>query len=657
MADSSGGSQQGRDIRLTTEVSGVSFFCLSMTATEYVGRPFVIELELLSQDFTLTLKNFLGKHMTAALDTTDDVVRYFDGIVTRFSYVTETRGLALYRATLRPWLWLLTRNVQSKVHYVQPDQAAAGGGKADENTAGTAPNIIKKLFSAASFNDVEYKLSRSYRVLDYCVQYQESDFAFVSRLMEQEGIYYYFKHESGKHTMVLVDASSAHDAFNSLKQISYSSGEHAGKRADAIHDWTVSQEIQSGKLTIRDYDLTAPNANLDKVKTMAQGHASDSYEIYEYPGHYIKPDDGEAYAGVHLEEQVARFERAAGRSNARWLVPGYLFTLQSSARSDQDRDYLVLETRSTVTAEFGGQARQAFATELVALPSTYTFRPARITPRPYIRGPQTAVVVGPSGEEIYTDKYGRVKVQFLWDRLGSKDENSSCWIRCAQPWAGKQWGTVFIPRIKQEVVVHFIEGDPDRPLITGAVYNGPDDQPSPITLPDNKTQSTIKTNSSTGGGGFNQIRFEDKKDSEELFVQAQKDMTLNVLNNRTVTITQDDVETVQKGKQSIEVSQGDRTVTVTQGKMTTTVSQDCTLTVQQGNHEITVSAGTSTITAAQSITLKVGSNKIVIDTQGVTIDALNVTITAQTAAKMSGATLDLEGSGQTTIKGGMVAIN
>src|SRR5579883_935801 len=697
MADSRSGqeSSSARDIRITSEVKGFDFVCLSIRADEYVSRPFVIELELLIADFDLEMKNFLGKHMTVELDVKDGLIRYFDGIITQFSYLTAVRGAACYKATLRPWLWLLTRNIQSKVHYVQPDQAVSATGTADQNTAGTAPNIIKNLFSNAGFSDVEFKLSRSYRVRDFCVQYQESDFAFVSRLMEQEGIYYYFKHESGKHTLVLADSSTAHAPFdNSLTNISYTNQEHSGQRADYIHEWSVSLEIQSGKLTIRDYDFTGPNANLDKVKSMAQGHASDSYEIYEYPGKYTKPADGEAYAGVHLEAEVARFERGAGTSNARWLAPGYLFTLADAARSDQNRQYLVLEAHSTIHAEFRGEDRQPFRTSFVALPNTYAYRPPRLTPRPFIRGPQTAVVVGPSGQEIYTDKYGRVKVQFLWDRIGTKDENSSCWIRCAQAWAGKSWGWVFIPRINQEVIVHFAEGDPDRPIITGAVYNGPEDQPSPITLPDNATQSTVKSNSSLGGNGFNQIMFEDKAGSENFYMHAQKDMNIEVLNNRTTTITQDDTETVKQGNrsltvsqgnetkeisqgnQSLKVAQGNQTIEVTQGNRTITVgqgneevdinagghtmkvAQNYQLTISQGNYTVSISSGSASLTAAQgitissdeSITLSVGSNSISIGTSGITISGMNVSVSADIEAKLAG-------SATATIQGGIVNIN
>jgi type VI secretion system secreted protein VgrG len=298
------------------------------------------------------------------------------------------------------------------------------------------------------------------------------------------------------------------------------------------------------------------------------------------------------------------------------------------------------------------------------MPTAHVFRMPRETRRPRIRGPQTAIVTGKSGEEIWTDKYARVKVQFYWDRYGNNDESSSCWIRCAQPMAGKGWGSVFIPRIGQEVVVHFIEGDPDQPIITGAVYNAA--QTSPLELPANATQSTFKSNSSKGGGGFNQIRFEDKKDSEELFVQAQKDHNITVLNNRSITVTQDLTETIQKGKRSItvsegnetkEITKGDRTLTVGTGKETITINGDQSLTVKTGNHSITVSAGTSTISSPQSISLKVGDNSVVIDTSGVTIKGMNVTVQGQMATKVTGLTLDAEGSAQTTIKGGIVMVN
>jgi type VI secretion system secreted protein VgrG len=633
-------------------------------ARESMGQPFVIEVQLIAGSADLSLTTVLGTHLTLEMDLSNAAKRYFDGIVTRFTYIGEVQGGFAYQATLRPWFWLLKRNIQTRIYQSK-----------------TVPDIIKAVFNNADFDDFDDKTSRSpYRTLDYCVQYQESDFDFVHRLMEQEGIYYFFKHQSGLHKLVLADGDSSHATYDNFPTISYASADTTGGYAENVTSWIATQEIQSGKFTIRDRDFEKPSANLEKVKAISDVSSYGSFEIYEWPGKYTEADDGTTYAGLRMEEQRAKFARALATTSARFVATGCLVTLSDAPRSDLNAQYLILDTLT----EWSIAGGQGLDTSFHVMPKAHVYRMPRTTPKPYIRGPQTALVTGKSGEEIWTDKYARVKVQFYWDRYGNKDESSSCWIRTAQPWAGKSWGTVFVPRIGQEVVVHFLEGDPDQPIITGAVYNGPDDQPSPITLPDNATQSTIKTNSSKGGGGFNQIRFEDKAGSEELFVQAQKDYNITVLNNRAITVTQDLTETVNKGNrsitvkqgnetkeisqgnqslkvaqgnQTIEVTQGNRSLTVSQGKETVTVNGDQSITIQTGNHSVTVSAGTCKITSPQSITLQVGANSVVIDTSGVTIKGMNVTVQGEMATKMSGLTVDVEGSGQTTVKGAMVMVN
>lgn len=628
-----------------------------LVAREYVGRPFVFEVQLMTDDPDIKFLDVLGTHMTLEITLSNKEPRYLDGIVTQFTYVGEVEGNYAYQATLRPWLWLLTRNVQTRIYQDK-----------------TVPDIIKDVFHKAEFDDFDdQKLSRTpYRTLDFCVQYQESDFAFVHRLMEQEGIYYYFTHtDKNVHKLVLADGASAHSTYGGdFGSIQYFSGSQEGDFSDAVTSWIAVQEIQTRKFTTRDYDFEKPSANLEKTKSIDDAQSYGKFEIFEWPGKYTEADDGETYAGLRMDEQTAQFARAIGRTTARWIAAGHLITLTGSPRDDQNSEYLILETKTT-----RGRTGQSWDTMFRVMPTSQVFRMPRTTPKPFIRGPQTAIVTGKSGEEIWTDQYARVKVQFHWDRYGNNDESSSCWIRCAQPWAGKQWGTVFIPRIGQEVVVHFLEGDPDQPLITGAVYNGPDGQPSPITLPDNATQSTIKTNSSKGGGGFNQIRFEDKAGSEEVYLHAQKDYKLEVENdqaetvnkgNRTITVTKgDETKAISEGKQTITVDKdqsltvntGNQSVTISAGAQTITVNKDQSLTVQTGNHSINVNAGTSSITAATSITLTVGSNSVKIDTSGVTITAQNVTINGQLATKVAGTTVNVEASGPAAIKGAMVNIN
>jgi type VI secretion system secreted protein VgrG len=598
-------------IRVQSSLGPNKFSLREMHATEALGQPFSIELTVDSDDLDIAYKSILGDHLSIELDLAENEHRYFDGIVTGFAYVGLTDFRAGYRITLRPWLWLLTRHAQCKIFQ----------GK-------TVPEIIKDVFRAANFDDFEDKLQRSYVTLEYCVQYRESDFDFVSRLMEQEGIYYFFKHEKGTHKLILCDGTSAHGKYADK----YSDIRLARSADDAdtgtVWDWTLGQELQSGQYTHTDYNLEKPNADLKKSKSIAQGHKEDAFEIYDYPGKYTEAADGETYAGIRMEERAAQFERASGTSRTRWIATGCLITLKDSQRKAHNREYLIVETRSSVAA--GGETAQqlTFQTEFHALGTAQTYRSPRRTAKPFIRGPQTAFVVGQSGEEIWTDKYGRVKVQFHWDRDGQNDEKSSCWVRCAQSWASKSWGAVFIPRIGQEVVVHFLEGDPDRPIITGAVYNA--NSMPPYALPDNATRSTIKSNSSKGGGGFNEIRLEDKAGSEEFYMHAQKDMNVEVINDRAVKVKQ--------GNDSLTVDTGNYTVKISTGSASMTVMQDIT------------------VESKLSITLKVANNSITIDNTGVTINGTMVTIQGQAMTQVTGLMTSVEASAMLELKGGITMI-
>jgi type VI secretion system secreted protein VgrG len=619
-----------RLIRVKSSLGEDKFLLHEMHLTETLGQPFVIELTVDSDDFDINFKDILGDHFSVELDIGQDEHRYFDGIVTGFVYAGLTNYRATYRVTLRPWLWLLSRRAQCKIFQ----------GK-------KVPEIIKDIFHAAGFDDIEDKLQRSdYRALDYCVQYRETDFSFVSRLMEQEGIYYFFKHEKGVHKIVLCDSATAHSKFaGKYGDIKIGRGPDDSDTG-AIWEWTLGQELQSGQYTHTDYDLEKPNADLKKSKSIAQGHKDDSFELYDYPGKYTEARDGATYANIRMEEHAAQFEHGSGKSQTRWIATGCLVTLKDSQRKGHNREYLVLECKTTVLADASAAGPASYQTEFLCLATTRAFRSPQRTQKPFIRGPQTAFVVGKSGEEIYTDKYGRVKVQFHWDRDGQNDEKSSCWVRCAQSWAGKNWGGMFIPRIGQEVVVHFLEGDPDQPIITGAVYNA--SSMPPYSLPDNATQSTIKSNSSKGGSGSNEIRLEDKAGSEEFYVHAQKDQNIEV----------------EKGNRSLKVKMGDETHEVSQGKLTTKIMGDTSLTVQTGNYDVKVNAGSASITAMQaitiesmmSITLKVANNSITIDMTGITINGTMVTVQGLASTTVTGATVTVDGQALTTINGLMTDV-
>jgi type VI secretion system secreted protein VgrG len=624
-------ADEQRLIRVKSSLGANKFLMREVHIHEALGEPFTIELKIDSDDFDIDYKSVLGDHLSLELDLTGSEHRYFDGMVTRFAYAGLTDNRATYEVTLRPWLWLLSHHAQCKIFQ----------GK-------KVPDIIKEVFRAAKFDDFEDKLQRGdYPTLDYCVQYRESDFAFVSRLMEQEGIYYYFKHGSGVHKMVLCDGTTAHgkydDKYGSIKIARKPDDDDVG----SVWDWTLGRELQSGQYTHTDYDLEKPNADLKKSKSMAQSHKEDSFEIYDYPGKYTDPGDGTTYAGLRMEEQVAQFERAMGKSRTRWIATGCLVTLEDSQRKGHNREYLVVDSKITVTGEGATTAGQlSFEADFNALATAHAFRSPRKTRKPFIRGPQTAFVVGKSGEEIWTDKYGRVKVQFHWDRDGQNDEKSSCWIRCAQSWAGKSWGGVFIPRIGQEVIVHFLEGDPDRPIITGAVYNA--SSMPPYALPDEATKSTIKSNSSKGGSGFNEIRLEDKAGSEEFYVHAQKDQNIEV----------------EKGNRSLTVKLGDEKHEVSKGKLTTKIFGDTSLTIDTGNYDAKVSTGSASIKVTQgitiestmSITLKVGANSITIDMTGVTIKGTMVTVSGDVQTQITGLMTNVQASSMLQLQGAIMML-
>ncbi|MEE4379854.1 MAG: type VI secretion system tip protein TssI/VgrG, partial [Candidatus Competibacteraceae bacterium] len=427
-----------------------------MHANEQLSRLFEFQLELLSENNEIQLEQIIGTNVTVRVELPEGMgTRYFNGFVSRFSHNGTSGRYAVYHATLRPWFWFLTRTADCHIF---------------QNM--TVPDIIKQIFQDNGFSDFEDKLSGSYRQWEYCVQYRETDFNFVSRLMEQEGMYYYFTHENGKHTLVLADDYGSHSTFPNYDTIPYfPPDQHNRRERDHIHEWSISKQVQPGKYSLNDFDFEKPTKNLRCVLNQPKNHALDSFEIYDYPGEYVESGEGDQYTRMRLEESHAQHEVAQGRGNVRGVLSGALFTLQNYHRADQNREYLVVsvdhELQSNEYESGYSDTGTNYECSFTAMDAQIPYRSPRITPKPAIQGPQTAIVVGPAGEEIYTDQYGRVKCQFHWDRYGSADENSSCWIRVAQNWAGKKWGAIYIPRIGHEVIVEHEEGDPDRPLITG----------------------------------------------------------------------------------------------------------------------------------------------------------------------------------------------
>ena len=560
-------SQQNRPIQVATPLGEDKLLFYRMHGTEKLCELFEFELELLSEDEAIDPDRLLGENVTVALGLTEDKWRYFNGYVARFGQYEMLDGFAVYRMTLRPWLWFLTRAANCRIFQ-------------DINV----PDIVKQVFRDQGFSDIQEKLSGTYAVREYCVQYRETDFNFACRLLEEEGIYFYFTHENGKHHLVLADSGSAHDKFPGYESIPYHA-EQGGidkTRTDHIHEWVYSHSIQPGTHVLSDYDFKKPKAGLIVKSSLIMPHNQAGYEIFDYPGGHKEIGVGEGIVRSRMEAHRAQFESFEGQCNARGLGVGNLFKLTEHRKQSQNREYLVvsaeyrLQLDSYIASSTSAAGADLFQCGFSAINSSLNYRPPRITPKPLVHGAQTAVVTGPAGEEIHTDQYGRVKVQFHWDRYGKHDEHSSCWMRVAQPWAGKNWGMMAIPRIGQEVVVEFLEGDPDQPLITGSVYNN--SQMPPYPLPANKTQSGIKSRSSKGGqpAHFNEIRFEDKKGHEQVYLHAEKNLdtvveaseSRSVGGSRTTSIHHDEKLTIKEGDRTGTLDKGSDKLTATLGNMT-----------------------------------------------------------------------------------------
>ncbi len=505
-------TQENRLIGIDTPLGADVLLLQGFTGREGISRLFSFHLDLLSEKNDINFKDIIGQQVPIKVLLSDgSTERYFNGFVSRFAQSGAGSQLTNYQMEVVPWLWFLTRIADCRIF---------------QNM--TIPDIIQKVFQSRGFSDFRKALTGSYDPLEYCVQYRESDFNFVSRLMEHYGIFYYFEHENGKHTMVLADSSSAHQPCPNQESANYNLTSGDVDSEDVVTGWQIEQELRTGKYSLTDYNFETPQASLmANEPTVVEVGGNTKFEIYDYPGIHLTSSAGSAVAKIRMQEEEAGHVVVSGSSVCRAFTSGYKFDLKEHYRDDMNESYILVEVQHVATV--GSYSQDAtttpasYSNEFTCIPASVPFRPTRLTPKPFVQGPQTAVVVGKSGEEIWVDKYGRIKVQFYWDRQGKEDENSSCWIRVSQPWGGKGWGAMWIPRMGQEVVVSFVEGDPDRPLITGRVYNA--DQTVPYTLPDHQTVSTFMSKSSKGGGSanYNEIRFEDKKGSEQIFINAERD--------------------------------------------------------------------------------------------------------------------------------------
>lgn len=594
-------------IQITTSLGANKLLVRRLQGEESVSGLFHYEADLYSEDPALDFSGIVGKSVTLAIGLSSGDSQYVNGVVSRFRQSGRDSRFVYYTAEIRPWLWLLTMSSDCRIFQNQ-----------------TAPDIVKKVFSDLGFTSFKDSLTRTYRSRDYCVQYRETAFQFVSRLMEEEGIFYFFTHHASAHTLVLGDDASCWAAAAGLTSAAYGGSPGGWDSDQVIFECDLEQTVTAGQYKINDYNFETPSTTL-----LATASGSDTARsLYDYPGLYAAQSDGETLSSQRLSAMEAEGKTIRGRGSCRSFHAGTKFTLAGHYRADANGDYVVRHMAVEATAE-------RYTNSFSAFPSSITFRPPVTTARPVIAGTQTATITGPSGEEIYTDQYGRVKAQFHWDLVGTNDDKSSCWIRVAHGWAGKAWGSIFIPRIGQEVVVSFLEGNPDRPLVTGCVYNS--EFTVPYTLPDDQTRSTMKSSSSKGGSGFNELRFEDKAGSEEIFLQAQKDLNVNVLNNDSRTVTKNRTLTVS-GNESTTIS-GTRTVSVS-GDETHSNSANFKSDVS-GNFTLTVS-GNLSIQATGSVTIKAGTD---MTNEG-------ATITSKASASQT-----IDGGGMLTLKGGLIKLN
>ena len=505
----------------------------SLHAAEGLGRLFAFELEVDSTRDDIKADELLGQDIAIEIELPGGGERYFHGSVNGFTHNPRVgRRYYRYHLTAVPWLWMLTRQADCRIFQNQ-----------------SVPDILRDVFGRRGFSAFELNLQGTYEPWEYCVQYRETDFNFVSRLMEQEGIYYYFKHTADEHTLVLADSPDAHQPFPGYDDVILRarSGAH-GQDDELLSEWQNEHRHHAGAFAQTDYDFTRPRVDLATQNHQPGGFALPDYEVYDYPGEYTRYKEGEAWAKVRLEEIRAERVVHHGSGNVVGIATGHKFSLTGPPGFKNDGDYLVIGSAihlQTAVYQTGGgdddDAEEAYAVSCTLVPAAEPFRAARLTPKPVIQGVQTAIVTGPAGEEIHTDKYGRIKVQFHWDREGKLDENTTCFIRVGQVWAGKRWGATFLPRIGQEVIVAFLEGDPDQPIVVGSVYNGDQmppylgDGPDP-KHPNDPKVSGIKSLSTKGGGGFNELRFDDNKGKEEVFLHAEKNLDTRVKANSMETI-------------------------------------------------------------------------------------------------------------------------
>lgn len=679
---------ENRKLRMSGPLPENQMFIKAARISEGMSKLTEISVDFMSPDKKLDMNKVVGQTIMVKMlkgQQEGDGWREFAGTCISGKLIGLHQGYGFYNLECRPWLWFLTKNRQNRIFQELP-----------------VTDIIKKIFNENGFSDYTINVSRTPEPRNYSAQVNESDFTYLSRLMEEEGIYYYSTVQGGKDHLMVVDGIGGHSPVASGANIEFALRESEYRRnTDHVFDWRGSEGVTSGKVTLNDWDFEKPKADLKVVNSITKGsHSRNGFEIYRYPGHFRDTALGDIYARVAMEAQAAKHQIRDGVGNVKDLANGATFKLSKHYSDGENGDYLIVDAthmmqieedakddtqeveavrqqkgsgggggrsdapaqeKTPGTIEFEEENKDAYRCSFKALPKDVPFRAEANTPWPKIPGILIAKVTGPGGEEIYTDQYGRIKVQFPWDREGQNDENTSCWVRVVTPWSGKNWGMIAIPRIGQEVVIQFEDGDPDRPICTGMLYNA--DTMPPYSLPDNKTQQGIKTRSTKGGGAdnFNELVMEDKIGEEFVRLQSEKDYVEIIKNNATITVGMekqdpgDYTQTIYANRSEF-VKTGDSTFKVEKGNEIRYIKSNKDEDIDgnetkntKGNFTETVT-GSITIESKQKITLKVGGSSITIDHSGVTIKGAMLKTEASAMSEM-------KGSGVVKIQGGITMIN
>lgn len=555
-------TQERRLLEIETSLGKDKLLVTSLDGREAISELFSYEIEMLSTDHDISAESMIGDKVTLWLMTEAGKFRPIHGMVAQWrAGPIIIRDLRQYRAQIVPWPWYMGHSTDCRIF---------------QNLS--VPEIVEQVFNTFGFTDFEMSVARGeYPKLDFCVQYRETALNFVSRLMEEVGIFYFFRHEEGRHVMVIADKNAAFKPLPDPELTWHSSN---AAWASLVTKWEHNFEFRPGKWAQRDFNFETPSSDLTtNEKTLLKLRNAAKFERFDYPGLYPQKGRGTELTKTLMQVEEAAYHSVRGACTYPSVDTGRRFTLAQHPVEKQS-PYVITSVRhvATDTSHLAHADREPceYENSFEAVPYDVPYRPARVTEKPFVHGPQTAIVVGPAGEEIYTDKYGRIKVQFHWDREGKKDENSSCFVRVAQSWAGRNFGSIFLPRIGQEVVVVFEEGNPDRPLVVGSVYNA--EQPVPFGLPDNKTQSGLRTRSSLGGGAAdcNELVFEDRKGSELVKLHAEKDLATEVENDATHWVGHDETTTIDNDR--TETVHANETITIDKNR-TETVLQNETVTI------------------------------------------------------------------------------